>query len=183
MSINQDVQQYATGNIGTQIGDGECFTLADRALRRAGARSAAHYGTVTANADYVWGRQVSLRELVPGDVIQFRNYRVTITTVTTVRTQTGGGGWSENTQTESRTDSRPHHTAIVDNVRAHGSVAVLEQNVGSGSGRRKVQRNTLYFTTFSEPPRVTRRGRTTTTVHRNIEVRGTVRFYRPQAAE
>lgn len=182
MSVNQSVHQFATGNIGTQVGNGECFTLADRALRQAGARSAADYGTITADADYQWGSAVSLRELLPGDIIQFRDYRVTITTVTTVRTETGGGGWSENTETDTQTRSRPHHTAIADNVQAQGVVTVLEQNVGTGSGRRKTQRNTLYFTTYSAPPRVTRRGRTTTTVRRRVEVRGTFWFYRPQAA-
>lgn len=92
MSINQDVHTYATGQLGTQIGNGECFTLADRALQQAGAKSASDYGAITANADYRWGNAVSLRVLLPGDIIQFRDYAVTISTVTVTRTETGGGG-------------------------------------------------------------------------------------------
>ena len=181
MSINQDVHTYASGQLGTQVGDGECFTLADTALRRAGARSASDYGTITPDADYRWGNAVNLRQLIPGDIIQFRDYEVIITTVTTTRTETGGGGWSEETNTQTETQSRPHHTAIVDNVLANGVTSVLEQNVGTGSLRKTVQRNTLYFQSYSVPSSVTRRGNTTTTVRQQVQVSGTFWFYRPQS--
>ena len=46
---------YARRQRGSRIGDGECYTLANRALHNAGAHEASHYGTVTPDADYVWG--------------------------------------------------------------------------------------------------------------------------------
>ena len=38
---------FATQRMGTRHGDGECFTLADDALKKAGAKSAADFGKVT----------------------------------------------------------------------------------------------------------------------------------------
>ena len=46
------------------------------------AKSAADYGKVSRNADYTWGTAVTLSDLKPGDVIQFRNYVYTSTVVT-----------------------------------------------------------------------------------------------------
>ena len=66
---------FARRQRGSRVGNGECFTLADRALSTAGARSASDYGAVTPNTDYVWGSAVSLTDLQPGDVIQMRDYR------------------------------------------------------------------------------------------------------------
>ena len=107
MSINQKVSIYATGQLGTQVGNGECFTLADQALRQADAKSASDYGEITSNADYRWGNAVNLRELIPGDIVQFRDYEVVITTETITRTETGNGGWSEGSDTQTQTNSRP----------------------------------------------------------------------------
>ena len=44
-------------------------------MMSSGARSAKGYGTVTKPADYVWGAEVSLSALQPGDVVQMRDYR------------------------------------------------------------------------------------------------------------
>ena len=79
------------------------------------------------------------------------------------------------TRTGSRTDTttesqtRPHHTAIVERVGANGSLTVLEQNVPR---RSPVLRSQLFFTNST-----TRSGGTTTT----IRVQGTFWLYRPQA--
>src|SRR5436190_22770888 len=45
---------FAQRKRGSKVGNGECFTFADTALSTAGAKSAADYGTVTPDADYVW---------------------------------------------------------------------------------------------------------------------------------
>ena len=180
MTINQTVHNYANTRVGTQVGNGECFTLADLALRQAGAKSASDYGRITSVADYQWGNVVNIGAAIRGDIIQFRNYRVTVTTITVTRTDTRGGGFSEDTNTQIETQSRGHHTAIVDSISANGVISVLEQNVGTGVNRRKVQRNMLYFQSYSAPARVARRGNTTTTVNQKIEVRGRSWFYRPQ---
>ena len=159
-NIADQVLAYPQGQYGHRVGDGECFTLADRALRAAGARSASDFGRVTATADYVWGRAVDLSDLRPGDVIQFRRYRYDREIVTE-----DGNRRTTNTDFQ----ERPHHTAIVESVDGNGAVTVLEQNVPH---RGPVRRNQLFFS-----------GGTTTSggVTTTVRVQGTVWFYRPQA--
>src|SRR3978361_1950516 len=73
-SIAEQIVSFARRQRGSRGGDGQCFALADRALRAARAKSAADYGSITPDADYTWGTTVSLGALQPGDVIQFRDY-------------------------------------------------------------------------------------------------------------
>ncbi len=160
VSIPEDIVGYAARHSGDRVGDGQCFALADRALRAAGAKSAADFGEITPDADYVWGSDVSLAGLRPGDIIQFRDYSYE----RTVTTEDSRGS-----REESHAEDRPHHTAIVQSVGADGAVTVWEQNAPEGSA---VTRTTLYFSSGT-----TTRGRTTITVR----VSGTFSFYRPQA--
>jgi hypothetical protein len=159
-SMAEEIVSYARSHRGARVGDGQCFSLADRALRGAHAKSAADYGTVTPTADYEWGTPVSLADLQPGDVIQFRDYSYERVVVT--RDSSG-------TTTEEHAEDRPHHTAIVQSVDGDGAVTVLEQNSPDGSPVRRTQ---LFFTAGT-----TTSGNRTTT----ITVRGTFWFYRPQA--
>jgi hypothetical protein len=159
-SMADRIVSFARQQRGRSVGDGQCFALADRALSSAGAKSAADYGRITRDADYVWGSEVALSDLRPGDVIQFRNYRLELEIVTEAPDAT-------TTRTEEHT--RPHHTAVVEEVGANGLVTVLEQNSPEGSPTSRAR---LYFTSGSFTS-----GRTTTTVR----VRGTLWYYRPQA--
>ncbi|MPY91461.1 MAG: hypothetical protein GEU99_26575 [Luteitalea sp.] len=160
-SMADRIVSFPRQRVGQRVGDGECFTLADRALRSAGARSAADHGTVTPNADYVWGTRVGLADIRPGDVIQFRNYvyerEIDIT-------NPDGSG-----PTDTAVQERPHHTAIVERVEGNGAITVLEQNHPGGS---PVARNELFFSNSTRKD-----GNQTTT----IRVRGTFWFYRPQS--
>jgi hypothetical protein len=157
----QQIMNFITQKMGTHHGDGQCFTLADDALKKAGAKSAADFGKVTDDADYVWGTAVKLSDVKPGDFIQFRNYSYERKT----RTDNPDGSWSESEDKK----GRPHHTAIVEQVNGDGSLVVLEQNAPKGD---PVARNTLYFKSGTAES-----GNTKTT----IKVQGAVRFYRPQA--
>ena len=159
-SIADEVVSYARRKRGARVGNGQCFTLVDNALRGAKAKSAADYGTVTPDADYTWGTSVSLSNLKPGDVIQFRDY----TFKKVVVTETGSS-----TVTDEVEGDWPHHTAVVESVEGGGAVTVLEQNAPDGSA---VSRNQLYFT-----------GGTTTSGNRKttITVSGTFWFFRPEA--
>ena len=159
-NIAEQVLSFARRQRGRRVGDGQCFALADRALRGAQAKSAADYGTVTPTADYVWGTSVTLAELQPGDIIQFRDYSFTRVVVTRETRQT---------TTEEITQERPHHTAVVESVDADGAVTVLEQNSPEHS---PVTRTQLFFTSGT----TTSGNRTMTTT-----VQGTFRFYRPEA--
>jgi len=107
--------------------------LVDQALRNAGAKSAADFGRVTPNADYVWGNPISLSDVRPGDIVQFRNYRYDRTIET-------------DTATDTDFQVRPHHTAIVETVGADGALTMLEQNVPDGSPG---QRSQLFFSNVS----------------------------------
>jgi hypothetical protein len=158
-TMAEQIVSYARARRGTRVGDGQCFALADRALRAANARSASDYGSITPTADYQWGTSVTLAELQPGDVIQFRDYRYERVVVTQD---------DRATTTEEHTEERPHHTAIVQSVDGGGAVTVLEQNSPEGSA---VARTQLFFTAG-----------TTTSGNRTITIRvqGSVWFYRPQ---
>jgi hypothetical protein len=159
-SIADQILSYARRQRGERVGDGECFTLADRALRSAEAKSARDYGSVSPDADYIWGTSVTLTDLRPGDVIQFRDYRYDREIVT-----------ETSTEITTREDSqmRPHHTAIVQSVDGNGAVTVWEQNSPDGS---PVTRTQLFFTDGT-----TTSGNRRTT----IRVQGTFWFYRPEA--
>jgi hypothetical protein len=159
-NVADEVVSYVRRKRGARVGNGQCFTLVDNALKAAKARSAADYGTVTPDADYVWGASVSLGNLQPGDVIQFRDY----TFKKVVVTDTGNS-----TVTDEIEGERPHHTAVVESVGANGAVTVLEQNAPEGSA---VAQSTLYFTAGT-----TTSGNRKTT----ITVGGTFSFYRPEA--
>ena len=155
-SMADQIVGYARHRIGQHVGDGQCFALADNALRGAGAKSAAHFGTVTPNANYVWGTSINLSDVRTGDVIQFRDYHYL------KRVDNDDGSFREDG------GGRPHHTAIVERVDGDGAITVLEQNF-EGS---PVRRSQLYFTSRTS----TSGGQTTT-----ITVTGAFWFYRPQA--
>ena len=88
-SMADQIVSYARRRLTTRVGNGQCFTLVDGALRGAHAQSAADYGTVTPDADYTWGTPVSLTDLQPGDVIQFRDYTFHKVVVTESDSATG----------------------------------------------------------------------------------------------
>lgn len=166
MSVNAQVVSFAQSRMGNRVGRrGECWDLAEEALRSAGARSSRDLGPVRPDSDYVWGTLIPLSSLQAGDIVQFRNYNLTIRTTTT--TSSGGGSWNEQTQ------SRPHHTAIVAAIGSNGAIEVYEQNVGR---RRVVMRNTLYF----QSSRSERREGGAVIVTQ-VTVSGTLWYYRPQA--
>lgn len=155
--LGPKVLQFARERLGRRIGDGECFALADQALRHVRAKSAADFGPVTEEGDYVWGTAISLSDVQPGDIVQFRDYEYVR------REEKDDGSWKE------RSESRPHHTAIVVSVDGNGMLTVIDQNAPKGSVVRAIQLG------FSDS--TTRKGSTTI----RVTVTGQVWFYRPQA--
>jgi CHAP domain len=159
-SMADQIIGFARRQQGSRVGRGECFDLADQALRGAKAKSAADYGKISRNADYTWGTPVPLSSVQPGDMIQFRNYLYKSTVVTKT---------DKETTTDEVDVDRPHHTAIVESVGDNGAVTVLEQNAPDGS---PVTRTVLYFKDST-----TTSGKKTTT----IKVQGKFWFFRPEA--
>jgi hypothetical protein len=157
------------------VGDGECFALADQALRHAGARSASYYGEITDDGDYVWGDPVELKEVVPGDILQFRDFD--IDTITETKRKLQGGG--EEDRTNETIAKRGHHTAIVEYNLHNGRLVILEQHVKPlGS---KVQRHTIPISSpdvVHDRPRGKAKFITTT-----IVVTGSIKAFHPHPAE
>jgi hypothetical protein len=107
--LNRKVIEYAQARMGKQVGNGECWTLADLALSFAGARRPGRDGL----ALYAFGRKLSSKtKLLPGDVLQFEKAEFY---------HQDKSGWSS--------QSMPHHTAIVYKV-SGTKVTLLNQNVG-----------------------------------------------------
>src|SRR5262245_8213328 len=111
LTINQKITTFAQGKLGQQVGAGECWDLAEEALKQSGAQTSTDLsssGSVGPDDDYVWGDSIDMKDIKPGDVIQFRDYIVTTETKTEVEFPDGTYRWN----TESRQAKRPHHTAI-----------------------------------------------------------------------
>ncbi len=166
--LGDAVVAFAMRAQGRQIGDGECFSLADQALSTAGARSAADYTEITPDGDYVWGRPVSLSAVRPGDILQFRNFHILRRVTTTIHTADGGSSTTQSQEME----ERDHHTAIV--TANYGTVlAIAEQNVAPAG--RVVQRTNIDIASG-----VRRTGDSATDTTTETSVEGTVWAYRPQ---
>ncbi len=189
LSAGQKIVTFARGKMRQQVGRGECYDLADQALRRAGVKSAPDFGSVTDDADYVWGTEIDPKDAEAGDIVQFRDFTITTETVTVTRTTKKDGGWTETTKTSTETVDRPHHTAVVESNDGDGRLTILEQNVtpvGATKPLRKVQRNRMFWTgKTSRPPSVITRPAdgsvVAVTKSLSVKVQGTVWVYRPEA--
>jgi hypothetical protein len=168
-SLGAKIVAFAREQQGTQVGDGECYDLADQALRRAGAKSAPAYGVITPDGDYIWGKPVDVKDAQPGDIVQFRGF--TIRTTVTETARRGGGAVAARWEI----DTREHHTAIVERNLGRALV-VLEQNVEPAL---VVQRTLVPVEsgTFDGEPDGTRDDAITT-----VRIAGLAMVYRPQQA-
>jgi hypothetical protein len=143
----------------------DCFALVDKLLRGLGAATAADGDVaVTATADYDWGDGILLDSIQPGDILQFSKHVVDIGTW-----KYANGKWYE---ASGRKLTRPHHTAIVIEVRKDGSVVVVEQNVHPNPG--KVTRNVIPRLDAGEETR-----NVSSEERIKLKVTGSVRAYRP----
>lgn len=99
-SLEARILEFAQSRLGTQVGNGECWTLAAEALKAAGAEPP---------LQYVFGREVSTSDVRPGMVLQFESARFE------------GPGYYQ-------LYGAPNHTAIVASVQG-STVQILQQNV------------------------------------------------------
>jgi hypothetical protein len=185
MTLNQKVVVWAQGQVGKKVGAGECWDLGESALKQAGAQTSNDLGPVDDDADYIWGDQIDMKDVQPGDIIQFRDHEVT-TTIETEYTFSDGTSVDDNKDSVAQ---RGHHTAIANGkLEADGSLKTLEQHVKPLG--EKVQNKKLL--TRDVPPVVTKKFEkelnpttkkeetvevTTTTT---ITVTGTTWVYRPK---
>jgi hypothetical protein len=117
--LNQKVLDFAKKNKGKKVGNGECWTLADKALESAGAHRPGwgDYGNL------VFGKEIKLDKVLPGDVLQFEEVRLEHTDPRGVKS----------------VSELPHHTAIVYSVKGK-QITLIHQNVNKV---RKVQLNDM----------------------------------------
>ena len=107
--FNRGMLNFAWQHLEQRVGDGECWTLIDEALRTSQAHPAAHYrfgsfltsGSVRESADW--------SIVLPGDVIQFDQGRF----------EGEHGTWSAGS---------PNHTAMIRSLANFPEVSVYEQN-------------------------------------------------------
>lgn len=124
-TLNQKVILWASSKVGQQVGAGECWDLANSALTKAGAGTSSDFGPTGDDDDYVWGDEVSgLKDVIAGDILQYRDYVQTTVTTTDV-TFADGTGWVDKPSVEI---SHEHHTSIVSKNPGNGALTVLEQN-------------------------------------------------------
>src|SRR5262249_5434679 len=90
---------FALNHLGQQVGNGECWTLAEDALLFAGAKPA---------VGYVFGDKIPLSSTQPGDILQFES-----------AVFVGATYWMQM--------GFPHHTVIVDAVQGN-QFAIVQQN-------------------------------------------------------
>jgi hypothetical protein len=150
LTTNQKVVVWTRGKLGRKVGRGECWDLAEEALKQANAHSSNDLGSVDEHSDYVWGDPIEqLKDIEPGDVLQFRDHEVTTLTKTEISFADGSG--SE--QTKEETAERRHHTAIVNGKPdSKGAVATLEQRV---KPKGKVVQEKLLYTRDVEAMKTT----------------------------
>src|SRR3954451_22852116 len=112
-SLNDKVVEFARAKLGQVVGDGQCSSLVSAALRNSGARRPRRGAPG-------WGEELkSLREVRPGDILQFEG-----AVFVRDRVRIDGG-------LETLTFTFPHHTGIVARVRKPGLrpiLTILHQN-------------------------------------------------------
>lgn len=149
------VLAFAQASFGQKIGTGQCAELADHALTSNGANTFSDYAPATHGDDYIWGTRVALMDARPGDIIQFRDYSVTVTVRSRMDEQSDSLEWS-------------HHTAVVEQ-NVGDALLIIEQNADE---RQTVKRGRVPIraTTVSD-------GRVTT----STVIEGQLSAYRPKA--
>lgn len=154
--LNGQVLDFCRSHLGQKVGNGQCSVLVDMALRSSGALPLGSFGgAVTDDGDYVWGRSITLNQLEPGDVLQFRNFRYHL------REDRFDGSWYE------WNEDFPHHSAVVVSYDGNGKVTIIEQNAPAGG---PVKTEQIPLTSHTER---------TALANVTVKVSGQVWFYRP----
>ncbi|KAH6719905.1 putative altered inheritance of mitochondria protein 3 [Leptodontidium sp. MPI-SDFR-AT-0119] len=131
------IASWSESQMGLKVGNGECWTLANEALKAIAATCTSHnQEPCMASQSLVHGHvlytyiPLQSRQPVPaGGILEAGVARGDVVQILKARFESGNGGW--------QTAGDPDHTAVVTGVDADGSVRVVEQNVG---GKKVVMR-------------------------------------------
>jgi hypothetical protein len=128
-----EVVRFCRDNLGKKVGDGECATLAQEALKGINAKPFFEFKEDPGMSDYVWGELVFVEEFASGkrrrtpadgkpragDVVQYRNAKF---------------------RGPRLTFTYPHHTSVVAEAKPNGDLVVFEQNM---NGKKEVMQSTV----------------------------------------
>ncbi len=150
-SLRKQVRQFALGNMGKQVGTGECYDLPDKALMKAGAKSAPDYTkwrSKWAKVDYIWDKETQLAKAQAGDILQFKNHAMVITQIKLITLTFPRGGLLKYDDEDKRTLKRGHYSAIVaSHTSGTGVMKIFEQHVLRGTKTiQKTVGNALIYT-------------------------------------
>jgi hypothetical protein len=122
--LNKKIIKYVKSVIGTQVDRGECWDLANQALTRNHAKW---------DGEYQYGKPIDPKkdDVLPGDLIQFKNVKVTYKVGNTIYKEI-----------------MAHHTAIVYKVLGPGKFEIAHQN--NGFSGRKVGISSLDISTVTK---------------------------------
>ncbi len=131
--LQQDLLDFATNNVGKQVGSGQCADLIAKALDAINAKPYGTWADSPSAGDYVWGKRVATftrddetPKLTPGTILQMRDVKLV--------TKSGYATFTFTAQ---------QHTLIIESFNAEtGEAKVIEQN---SQGRTYVTRDTLNF--------------------------------------
>lgn len=93
---------------------------------------------------------IELKDVQPGDILQFRDFNLTMQTRTDFSTTTGARGTDGS---EPEVKKRGHHSAIVDAILGPGQLKIIEIHVKPAP--IVVSRNVIYTKTTTLPAVVT----------------------------
>jgi len=175
-----------------------CFDLPDRLLRKFGGLSADDFETVTGSKeqDYKWGNPVDgTADIQIGDIVQFRNHKVTITTTVTTTTTTRTvrhGHTVEETAPYTKTNSKfqnrgPQHSAVVIGKNDDGTIEIAEQHIidhNTGKLSKDVLKARLHLGDSEKKSKETKKlknGSQEIETIVKVEVSGQAWFYHPKA--
>lgn len=113
--------RYCIEKLGTRVGNGECWTLAERAVTKAGASPPVGYN---------WGDELCPEQAMPGDVMQFTSCRFEWPLTS------GGHSW-RTAGAATETEGCIHHTAVIAEVGTDNNFTVFEQNTSPATVHRQ----------------------------------------------
>lgn len=185
LTLNQKIVVWARGRLGKKVGRGLCWDLGELALSHNGAQTSNDLGPVGDDTDYIWGEPISVKDVKPGDLLQFRDHVVT----TITETKYTFHDKSKQLKTVKTTANRGHHTVIVRGMLdANGAVKILEQHVKpKGDIVQKMHVNTRDVPAIVTKSLESRMNPTTKKIEAvevtktvKIIVKGTIWAYRPK---
>lgn len=137
---------FAQGKMG-RYKNGECWTLIEDAVVSAGGKSSKDLTpNFSSVSSYVWGQSVTVGNLQPGDVLQFRGYnweQALAVSTTFIPKHADNPDTTEKVPGLFEERGIPQHSAMVVRVISPGVVDVVEQNIPAGTGKVQTVRLVL----------------------------------------